>query len=105
MKKVIGSSSVAVLSFALAFSLATGVSSYSNSTYRNLGSGEIHMVRQTNNGNSNSSGTAKRAHQKNWHQSSLELFSESRPFNKEEAKAHSRMLKRLGTVKKKVFDL
>lgn len=106
MKRIISSSSVAVLSLALAFSLSANDSSYGNSTYRNLGSGEIYMVRhKSNNTNINSSGITKRTNKKNWHQVSLELFEESRPFNKEEAKAHSKMLKRIGTVKKKVFNV
>lgn len=101
MKRIITSS---VVSVALAFSLTVSNTSYENSTLCNFGSANNCMVQHENKNNNNSS-TIKSIPRVNWHELSMELFKDSKSFNKEEAKAHARVLTKVGVVKRKVFDI
>lgn len=102
MKRIISTS---VVSAALAFSFTANTPSYENySTLFDFGSANICMVQYKNKNNDNSS-TIKLMPKMNWHEFSMDLFKESRSFNKEEAEAHARVLAKVGVVKRKVFDI
>ena len=103
--KVLSTTTVAAISLTILCSAAVN-SAYGNSSIRGLKGVDPPVIIRHDIRDGNNSTVKTRVHRKkNWHSLSINTFENSRSFTKEEAKAYGLMIKDLGTVKKKVFDI